>query len=112
MRQTISYGIVPIAAAISRTSICCQLSVTLTTDEHDFVARLYFAEFGHVDRHHVHRDGADDRHAASSNEHLPVLAEPQVETIRVARRYDRDCGRTMRIEPAPVADRFPGREAL
>ena len=58
------------AAAISRTSM---RSAALLADDDDFVAGLD-VDVGDVDHHHVHADGADDRHAPAADQHEAAVA--------------------------------------
>ena len=89
------------AAAISRASICCQRLVALPAEEHDLVARLHVAEVGDVDGDHVHRHGADDRHAPAANQHVAAAAQPRVEAVGVAGRHDGDGPRRVGLKRQP-----------
>ena len=67
---------------------------------------------GHVDRHHVHRHGADDRRAPPADEHGAAAAEPAVEAVGVAGGHDRDPARRLGPEPRAVPDALAGAQAL
>ena len=82
MRQSSSHGMVPIVAAISRTSIRsapCSPMMTTSSPGDD-------VHLGHVNHHHVHAHGADDRHAPPTDQHVTAAAETGVEAIGVPGR--------------------------
>ena len=73
-RHTISHGIVPIDAAISRASICCHLSSPCRPMITTSSPGSHVAEPGDVHGHHVHRHRADDRRAMAANQHRAAAA--------------------------------------
>ena len=108
IRHTISHGIVPIVAAISRTSM---RSSPCDADDHDFVAGRD-VQAGDVGHQHVHAHRADDRRAAAADQHRAAAREPQVEAVGVAGRNDGDRRRPLGREPHAVADALAGAHAL
>src|SRR5687768_14068462 len=62
----------------------------LAADQHHFIARLDAVDAGDVDGDHVHRHRADDRRAASTNQYLPALLEPQIEAVGITGRHHRE----------------------
>ena len=108
MRHRISHGIVPMAAAISRTSM---RSPPCAPEDHHLVAgRRRRAR--DVDHHHVHAHGADDRRAPAAHEHVAAPGEPRVEAVGVAGGHDRDLRGTLGHEPRAVAHDFARPHAL
>jgi hypothetical protein len=89
IRQTISHGMVPTTAAISR-----------------------YVETGHIGHHHVHGDGTDNRRPPATNQHGAAPLEAHVQAIGITSRNDGDpCG-CRRLELDAVADPFTGAHAF
>ena len=108
IRQRTSQGIVPIAAAISRTSIDL---TALRPEDDDLVAGRAW-HVGDVDGDHVHRDRADDRRAPPAHEHVTAPGKAQIEPIGVAGWHDRDRRAVSAVYLRAVADRFARPQAL
>ena len=88
--HTISYAIVSRRSAQSQAVIDL---VALPPEQHHLVTDLDRVVVAAVDHQLVHRDGADDRTAATPDQHLAAdEAEPSRDAVVVADRHGGDDG--------------------
>ena len=66
--------------------------LALGADQHGLVAGLDLGLRAEVDGHVVHRDGADERVAATADQHLGVVGEAAAHAVAVAERQHPDPG--------------------
>ena len=105
-RQSSSYGIVPIDAAISRMPISSPpCSPTITTSSPG-----RHVHPGHVDHRHVHAHRADDGYAFSAYQHERAAGHAAIEAVGVAGGDDGDRARVDR-RPSAARSRCLRRDA-
>src|SRR5262245_23860432 len=85
---------------------------TLSSDDDRFVTRLHVVESGDVNRHHVHRNRANDRHSTAPNQDVAASLEPEVKAVGVAGRDDGDRRWRGTAEARAVPDGLAGPQSL
>src|SRR6516162_8628567 len=75
----------------------------LRSDDHDFIPGRHVqpCDIGHE---HIHVDRADNWGSAAPNQHRSAAGEPQIETVGIARGYDRDRRWLLGVESHAIAD--------
>jgi hypothetical protein len=94
------------AAAISRASICCHDSPPCRPMITTLVAGRHVLEACYVHRHHVHRHGTHDWHAAAADQHLAAPGHPQVNTVSVSSGDDSGGHRIVGLKFEAVSPRL------
>ena len=99
-------------AAISRASICCQLSSPCRPMITTSSPGLHVTQPGDVHGHHVHRHCADDGRATAADEHRAAARQARIETVGVAGGHDGNRPRRVGRELPAVADALARPQAL